>query len=68
MTRSTKVKLVDPKLKNRCRVEEAKNIRELLNALYGNASVTYTKTKDDHRYHQGYLQAIGDILDTIEIP
>lgn len=65
MTRNTKVKLIDLKLKNRCRGEDSPFIRELLGDLLNNAEVTYTKTKDDHRYHQGYLQAIVDICDAI---
>jgi len=65
MTRTTKRVLITSELKNRCQGESAENIRELLGTLYANSLIDYTSTKEDHRYHQGYLQAIGDIVDAI---
>jgi hypothetical protein len=65
MIRKTKVLLIQPDLKKRCKGEGAESIRDLLSQSIDNSLVVYTNTKDDHRYHQGYLQALVDLHGTI---
>lgn len=62
MTRKTKVEVINSELRNRCQAEDSPNIRELLDILLNNSMISYHKTREDHRYHQGYLQAIDDIV------
>ena len=68
MARIEKIKLITPDLKNRCQREDAPFIRELLDTLYENGLVNYKKVREDHRYHQGYLQALDDILGIVVNP
>ena len=65
MTRPTKVTFIQSDLKKRAKGETCSNVREILQLSIDNSLVAYTNTKDDHRYHQGYLQALEDLHGTI---
>ena len=56
-----KVKQIDPQLKKQSYLEESPAIREILDTLHLNALIRLTKTREDHRFHQGYLQALDEL-------
>ena len=65
MIRTRIIKMVEPHLVERCQREDAVNIRELLVIRYENALTNLVKGREDHRYNQGYLQALEDIYGNI---
>lgn len=63
-----KVKLLGPDLKNRCANGDPHAIKEAVHTLRENAQGSLNSTRDDHRYHQGYLQAFEDMRDLLTKP
>lgn len=63
-----KVKLIPQEVTNRCKNLDGHAIKEAIDILVANAQLSLNKTKDDHRFHQGNLQALEAVYDLITKP
>lgn len=63
-----KITTIDRDLKLRCQKDQVFAIRELLDTQLENAIINLRVTKADHRYCQGYLQALDDFHGLITKP
>jgi len=68
MADGSKIKVITQELKNRCRKQSNEFIREATDILSNNSWIILKRTKEDHRYAQGYLQAIDDVRDLLNNP
>lgn len=63
-----RLKTIDALTRNRCQAGHFDAIKEGLGILLENGLVTLRLTKEDHRYSQGYLQALEDFSDLLTKP
>ncbi len=63
-----RLEVIDEDTRNRCQRGQFDAIQKAINILHANALVTYRLTKEDHRYAQGLLQGLDDVLDLFTKP
>ena len=57
----SEVKQIESRLLKQAWQEESPARDEILDSLFHNGLIRVTKTREDHRYHQGYLQALDEL-------
>ena len=63
-----RLKVIEPDTRNRCQTGQFDAIKKAVDILHYNGLITLRLTKEDHRYTQGYLQALDDVLGLITKP